>query len=478
MEAIMSIPALRLKGILAFARSGAILAVLGMALLLGCGGKSGTAAPVIGDFTAWPATITAGQGTFLTFAFTGDHGGSIDQGVGTVTSGGSLMVAPTATTTYTLTANNGGVVRTSTVTVTVKTYAPKFVYVACAGSNGGLYGFALNDATGALTPIPHSSPETLTPGFHVAGDPQGRFLFVVNGDGTPGSSKLAVYRIDATTGALTPVSPIVTTASDPWCTAVDPSGKYVYVRCGSSISAYSLDGATGVLTSLGAAIPTSADRGDIIVHPSGRYLFTAGKASNSVDVFEINAASGALTRKGAPYLLPTGTGPAAVAVNSTGEFLYTKGEGAPGAQVSNAIYGYRLGFDTGLLTPLGSGALVSGLLAEDAYHGLFASPNQNVLYGAFGNASPIMDMAAYNLNPATGTLTQGPTSPYAWFAGNASDCITVTRNGKWAFVTNYYGSQLATASVDPLTGALTRINPTSGTVGNFPVSVAVVGVLQ
>ena len=115
----MSTPATGLKGILVLARSGVVLAVLGMALLLGCSGKSHSA-PVISDFTAWPATITAGQGTYLTFSFTADHGASVDQSIGDVASGGSLFVTPTTTTTYTLSANNDGAVRTSSVTVTVK----------------------------------------------------------------------------------------------------------------------------------------------------------------------------------------------------------------------------------------------------------------------------------------------------------------------------------------------------------------------
>lgn len=468
-----------LKGIFALARSGVVLAVLGMALLLGCGGKSHPAAPVINDFTAWPASVTAGQGTFLTFSFTGDHGGAVDQGIGNVTSGGSLLVTPTATTTYKLVVNNEGVLVGKDITVTVKPYVAKFVYVACAGTSGGLYGFTLNDSTGALTSIPGSSPQTLTSGFHVTSDPQGRFLFVVNGDGSAGSGKLSVYKIATTTGVLTAVTPAVTTATSPYCSVVEPSGKFVYVRCDSAISAYSLDGTTGALTSLGAAIPASTDRGDIIVHPSGKYLFTVGKASSTLDVFNINAATGALTRNGSAYTLPTGTGPVSLALNSTGTLLYTKGEAVTGTLTSNSIYGYRLDFLSGLLTPLGSGALVSGLTTTDStYHGLCASPNQNVLYATFCEATPAMDGSAYALDPATGSLNLGTTSPYSWFLGNDADSITLTRHGKWAFITDYYGAQAATASVDPLTGALTRINPTSGAVGNFPVSVTVVGAAQ
>jgi Bacterial Ig-like domain (group 3) len=75
--------------------------------------------PVITSFGAKPASIASGAGTQLTAVFSGGTG-SIDNSVGTVTSGTPVTVSPSATTTYTLTVDNGaGVKVTSTATVTV-----------------------------------------------------------------------------------------------------------------------------------------------------------------------------------------------------------------------------------------------------------------------------------------------------------------------------------------------------------------------
>ena len=77
-------------------------------------------APVIGSFTATPASITSGQSSTLGWTLSGGAPTTltISNGVGTVT-GTSRAVSPTATTTYALTASNsaGSVTRSVTVTV-------------------------------------------------------------------------------------------------------------------------------------------------------------------------------------------------------------------------------------------------------------------------------------------------------------------------------------------------------------------------
>jgi hypothetical protein len=63
------------------------------------------AAPTITSFTAAPTTITVGSSTTLTAAFSGGTG-SVDNGVGAVTTTVGVTVSPAATTTYTLTVTN------------------------------------------------------------------------------------------------------------------------------------------------------------------------------------------------------------------------------------------------------------------------------------------------------------------------------------------------------------------------------------
>ena len=76
--------------------------------------------PTITSFTVSPSTINVGSGAILAYTFSGGTG-SINQGIGAVTSGGSTNVGPTITTTYTLTVTgpSGTTPATTQATLTV-----------------------------------------------------------------------------------------------------------------------------------------------------------------------------------------------------------------------------------------------------------------------------------------------------------------------------------------------------------------------
>jgi hypothetical protein len=80
-------------------------------------------APVVGAFTASPASITSGQSSVLSWSLSGADTVSIDNGIGpeSNTSSSSATVSPSQTTSYTLTAINyiGTTTAQTTVTVTV-----------------------------------------------------------------------------------------------------------------------------------------------------------------------------------------------------------------------------------------------------------------------------------------------------------------------------------------------------------------------
>jgi 6-phosphogluconolactonase len=75
----------------------------------------------------------------------------------------------------------------------------RFLYVGNRGHNS-IAGFAVDAATGLLTPAGHVGTEAVPSAFAL--DPEGRFLFAA---GTA-SGRLASYRVNAETGALTPLA--------------------------------------------------------------------------------------------------------------------------------------------------------------------------------------------------------------------------------------------------------------------------------
>jgi hypothetical protein len=83
-------------------------------------------APVIQSFTADRVGVSAGQTANLKWSV--EHGTdvSIDRGIGPVDASGIIPVSPIQTTTYTLTAKQGGQTVSKTVTLKVVAAAPDF----------------------------------------------------------------------------------------------------------------------------------------------------------------------------------------------------------------------------------------------------------------------------------------------------------------------------------------------------------------
>ncbi|MGH9419349.1 MAG: hypothetical protein ACRD3J_05185, partial [Thermoanaerobaculia bacterium] len=125
-------------------------------------------------FGAAPSTIHAGQQATLSWVTTNAASVLIDQGVGTQPLSGAVTVSPSATTTYTLTAMNGGQSTTASTTVTVIT-APSVVVssfpsamVQAQGSGGATTTYKLTNAGGSATQVQLSQNKdffTQSPGF-------------------------------------------------------------------------------------------------------------------------------------------------------------------------------------------------------------------------------------------------------------------------------------------------------------------------
>ena len=102
-----------------------LVATAGILVAMACGGDL---SPRIHVFTASPNSIGPGQSTQLVFSVGLASSISIDQGVGDVTGKTSIIVSPTTTTIYTLTATRtqvGTLLKSSrTTTVTVGTHGP------------------------------------------------------------------------------------------------------------------------------------------------------------------------------------------------------------------------------------------------------------------------------------------------------------------------------------------------------------------
>ena len=129
----------------------------------------------------------------------------------------------------------------------------RFLYVGLGGSvnaNHFVAAFSIDASTGELTPVAGSPFSAGNGSFSVAVDQSGKYLYTANSfDNT-----ISAFTIDASTGALTSVSgsPFATGAVGgfPFALAMGPAGMFLYTanQGSDNISGLGINATTGALT--------------------------------------------------------------------------------------------------------------------------------------------------------------------------------------------------------------------------------------
>lgn len=179
-----------------------------------------------------------------------------------------------------------------------------FVLATSLGGDA-IHQFRLDATTGRLTPndppLKRIAPSGGGP-RHFAFAPDARFVYLLNElDGT-----IHVLPWNPATGTLGDELQSITampagSSAKPWGADihVTPDGRCLYAseRTTSSLAAYRFDPASGRLTAIGS-FPTEAQPRAFAIDPSSRYLLSVGELSNALTVHAIDPASGALSALG------------------------------------------------------------------------------------------------------------------------------------------------------------------------------------
>ncbi len=295
--------------------------------------------------------------------------------------------------------------------------AQKFVYVNnnISGPNSvsgfvtsvNAVGFTLLPISGSPFPTGGTGGSLFFSDNELAVFSDGQFLFATN----PGSSNVAVFKINQSSGFLTPVP-------------------------GSPFS-------TGQNAGTGMSLAET-------VAPGGKFLYATNDISGTISIFSI-AHNGALTLT--PFSpVPTDPfhdSPGALAVRSSGKYL------AVSLPVVNKVATFAIG-PAGRLTPVpdspfpGTG---NGLLT-----GVDFNCGQNVLFGAEANNSEtIVDVYSVAHN---GALNPIPGSPFIFGNGaKNSNVVLYSPAGQLVFVSNQYSGTItdftvaSDGSLTPVAGA-------------------------
>ncbi len=171
------------------------------------------------------------------------------------------------------TAISGGSFSQPATSVTVYPRGQFLYAVNNVGPSGNtLAGYAVDPATGALSPISSASQALGSSPGSAAIDPAGKFLYVPETYG----NDVRGFTIDATTGGLTPIPGLpITGISHPVFAGTDASGKFLYVDAAQGLYGYDIDAATGALAAISGS-PFLTGTLSFTIDPSQNILYDAG----------------------------------------------------------------------------------------------------------------------------------------------------------------------------------------------------------
>jgi DNA-binding beta-propeller fold protein YncE len=165
---------------------------------------------------------------------------------------------------------------------------------------------------------------TATTPHGIVVDPTGRFVYIGMESDTQG---LAGYSIDQASGALSPLPGYpMAVGSHPANLVMDRTGSFLFTAnaTGEDVTSIKIDPVSGAATVVGSvhvgATMLSAPSA-IAVHPSGTMLYVTSASEDDITSYLIDANGNLAIAQGLSVLVPTGPGPTAIAIEPGGEFM-------------------------------------------------------------------------------------------------------------------------------------------------------------
>jgi 6-phosphogluconolactonase len=290
-----------------------------------------------------------------------------------------------------------------------------------------------------------------------------------------GDSSLTAYTVTLGNGSLTQLGSVQSTGSSPLAIALSPTLNALFVdnTASQTISGYTIN-SDGTVTAVTGTVKTGVMPMGMIIDPFGKFLFVANQGSSTISVFSINGA--ALTEvPNSPFsTIPAGTtvatGPSAVAVSASGNFLYVSNT------FTNTVSAYSIS-GTGSLTALGGSPYFVGL----APSGLAIPPNGSSLFVANTGSNTIsafnicdkITTTCVDVNHPDGTLKAVVGSPFS--DGGSPTTIAIDPAFNFLYVLDKQSNQISSYAYGSGSGVLTPLSATpTVSTGQAPASIVIV----
>jgi len=300
----------------------------------------------------------------------------------------------------------------------------------------------------------------LLPGFTGCGD----FFPPLNGGGSgggstgnrvyvanQGGSSVGGFTIGTGTLATVNGSPIAE-GYKPLSMVVTPSNALVYVGAANGIFVYFINSDGSLTTPSAGSQQVAVFATAIVVSPDGQWLIALDGTTQQLDIFQINASTGALTSVTSPatYSITSGVWqPSDLKISADGTLIF-----AALGTAGDVVFTFNT--TTGVATS--SQSLATGNVATGDY-GLAVSAKTTYLYiarsGTNGGVAVFSIGSGGALTPVTGT-------PFA--AGSGTFAVTLDPTGTYVYAANRTDGTISGYAIVPgtTTAAALSLTPLSG----------------
>jgi 6-phosphogluconolactonase len=329
----------------------------------------------------------------------------------------------------------------------------------------GIYASRLDLATGALTP-PELVAETPNPSF-LAVHPTGNFLYAANEvralNDQPGGG-VSGFAVDRATGKLTPVNQQSSRGAGAVHLVVDKAGRNVLVANygGGSVAVLPID-KDGRLKEASAFVQHEPPPGaaenvrprahSINLDPANRFAYVPDLGLDQVRIYRFSSEAGTLQPNEPPFVsLPPGAGPRHFAFHPNGRFAYVINEKSVTltAFAHDPDGGGLKPYQTITTLPAGEPVEIGYSTAEVQVH-----PSGKFLYGSNRGHNSI---AVFTVDPASGSLGFVQAKPTQ---GNTPRGFGIDPTGAYLLVAHQRSDSVVVFRIDPASGKLT---PTGHTI--------------
>jgi 6-phosphogluconolactonase len=330
-----------------------------------------------------------------------------------------------------------------------------YVGTYTSGKSEGIYGYRMDEATGALTRF--NSFKSVNPSFLVI-DQSKRYLYAVNevGEyaGKPGGG-VSAFAIDRATGNLRLLNEQATQGADPCHLSIDRKKRRLLVAnyTGGNVAVLPVrsDG------TLAPAIDLQQHEGSsvkeqqkgphahcIILDRSERHALAADLGIDKVMIYRFDAATGKLSRAKQPWVeLQAGAGPRHLTLHPSGKYAYVINE------LDSTLTVLKYNEASATLTQIETVSTLPGDFSGTSYCAdVHVSPSGKFLYGSNRGHDSIV---VFEIDPHMGKvkLVEHVSTEGKWPRN-----FTIDPSGRFLLVANQRTDNVVTFSIDARSGRL------------------------